>query len=62
MSVEDRVRNLIEGGRAEDARDEISPESDLAKIEGWTEGIEAAVLELARALDALRRELALGSG
>ena len=62
MSVEDRVRKLIEDGRAEGVGEEISRESDLVKIEGRTEGIEAAVLELARALDALRSELALGSG
>jgi hypothetical protein len=63
MSVEDRVRKLIEDGRAEGvSEEEISRERDLAKIEGRTEGIEAAVLELARALDALRSELALGSG
>ena len=62
MSVEDRVRKLIEDGRAEGVGGEISRESDLVKIEGRTEGIEAAVLELARALDALRSELALGSG
>jgi hypothetical protein len=63
MSVEERVRKLIEDGRAEGVGDEeISRESDLVKIEGRTEGIEAAVLELARALDALRSELALGSG
>ena len=86
MSVEDRVRKLIEDGRAEGAREhdairanveadkpdeptagwgrveEISRESDLVRIEGWAEGIEAAVLEVARAVDALRAEGTLGSG
>ena len=62
--VEDRVRKLIDDGRAEGVRevDEISRGSDLVNVKGWTEGIEAAVLEVAHAVDALRVELALGSG
>jgi hypothetical protein len=62
MSVEDRVRKMIEDGRAEGRTEEISRDSDLVRFERWAEGIEAAVLELAHAVDALRAELALGSG
>jgi hypothetical protein len=62
--VEDRVRKLIEDGRAEGVREveKIPQGGDLVKVKGWTEGIEAAVLEVAHAVDALRTELALGSG
>ena len=62
--VEDRVRKLIEDGRAEGVREaeEIPQGGDLVKVKAWTEGIEAALLEVAHAVDALRTELALGSG
>jgi hypothetical protein len=62
--VEDRVRKLIEDGRAEGLREveEIPQGADLVKLKGWTEGIEAAVLEVAHAVDSLRAELALGTG
>jgi hypothetical protein len=42
--------------------EEIPQGGDLVKVKAWTEGIEAAVLEVAHAVDALRTELALGSG
>lgn len=63
-SIEDRARKLIEDGRAEGVSesDEISQESDLVKVKSWAQGIEAAVLEVARAVDSIRSELALGSG
>ena len=62
--VEDRVRKLIEDGRAEGVHgvEEIPQGGDLVKVKGWTEGIEAAVLEVAHAVDALRAELVLGTG
>ena len=57
--VEDRARKMIEDGRAEgiSESEEISQE-----VKSWAEGIEAAVLEVARAVDSIRQELALGSG